>query len=110
MNYLLVVQVFVRTPGGSILNRRQQVGIIHTKCHGSSRMYANTKKAPEVWRFSGDSPRPNRPAPGAQKTLTAKPLVGYLRVNSVSQLHDWNGKTDTELPEKALASAYARPS
>ncbi len=24
MNYLLVVQVFVRTPGGSILNRRQQ--------------------------------------------------------------------------------------
>lgn len=71
---------------------------------------ADTKKAPEGWRLIGDHPRPNRPAPGAQKTLTAKPLVGYLRVNSVSQLHDWNGKTDTELPEKALASAYARPS
>jgi len=51
-------------------------------------MYANTKKTPEVWRFIGDSPRQNRPAPGAQKIVTAKPLAGYRRVNTVSQLHD----------------------
>lgn len=44
--------------------------------------YADTKKAPEVWRLIGDSPRPNRPAPGAKPILSEKHLGGYRRANT----------------------------
>lgn len=47
-------------------------------------LYADTKKAPEVWRRIGDIPRAGHPPTGAKRILTEKHLGGWRRANSTA--------------------------
>jgi hypothetical protein len=42
-------------------------------------LYADTKKAPEIWHGIGDNPRPTRFITGAKKILSEKSLADYRR-------------------------------
>ena len=70
----LLVTAFAKTTGGL-----PPMGVLASS---ERLLYADTKKAPEIWSGIGDNPRPTRLITGATKILTEKNLAGYRKAQN----------------------------